>query len=69
MVTEPVSFSYHPSGAMAHNGSLPFLPIELRYAANQFTVNALLDSGASVNVLPYSLGVQHRTIHATITSI
>lgn len=37
---------------------LPQLPLSLSYRESAIEVIALLDTGASVNVLPYSLGVQ-----------
>ena len=54
MPTKPVRFAYHPSGTQPQEGALPFLPIALNYRTNLLTVHALLDSGASVNVLPYN---------------
>lgn len=36
----------------------PYLPFTLRYQQNSVTASALLDTGASVNVLPYSIGVE-----------
>jgi hypothetical protein len=38
--------------------ALPQLPLSLTYRDTSIEVAALLDTGASVNVLPYSLGVQ-----------
>ena len=38
--------------------SLPRLPLTLRYGQRQITEVGLVDSGATVNVLPYSLGVR-----------
>jgi hypothetical protein len=38
-------------------GSLPYLPITLQYQ-NSLSVQGLLDTGATVNVLPYSIGTQ-----------
>lgn len=55
---QPIRFSYHPAGAQVPEGALPFLPLVLQYGAQVLTVHALLDSGASVNVLPYRVGVQ-----------
>jgi hypothetical protein len=58
MSTKPVRFAYNSSGTQLSEGSLPFLPIALKYRTNLLTAHALLDSGASVNVLPYTLGLQ-----------
>ncbi len=38
--------------------ALPQLPLSLAYQDLSVDVSALLDTGASVNVLPYSVGVQ-----------
>ena len=37
---------------------LPYLPITLSNGSNSVEVMALLDTGASVNVLPYEIGIQ-----------
>lgn len=37
---------------------LPQLPLSLTYRGLSLKVSALLDTGASVNVLPYNVGVQ-----------
>ncbi|MBF2003920.1 MAG: retroviral-like aspartic protease [Chlorogloeopsis fritschii C42_A2020_084] len=38
--------------------ALPLLPLSMTYRGSSVEVSALLDTGASVNVLPYSVGVQ-----------
>jgi hypothetical protein len=38
--------------------ALPQLPLSLTYRGLSIEISALLDTGASVNVLPYSVGVQ-----------
>ncbi|MBD2597520.1 retropepsin-like domain-containing protein [Nostoc spongiaeforme FACHB-130] len=38
--------------------ALPQLPLILSYRGSGVEVSALLDTGASVNVLPYSIGLQ-----------
>jgi hypothetical protein len=38
--------------------ALPQLPLSLTYRGSSVEVSALLDTGASVNVLPHSIGVQ-----------
>ncbi len=38
--------------------ALPQLPLSLTYRGSSVKVSALLDTGASVNVLPYGVGVQ-----------
>ena len=38
--------------------ALPQLPLSLTYRGSSVEVSALLDTGASVNVLPYNVGIQ-----------
>lgn len=38
-------------------GLVPYLPLTLEYQGNTLAASALVDSGASLNVLPYSLGL------------
>lgn len=38
--------------------ALPKLPLRLTYRNSSVDVSGLLDTGASVSVLPYSIGVQ-----------
>jgi Aspartyl protease len=38
--------------------ALPQMPLTLTYRDSSIEVSALLDTGASVNVLPYSVGLQ-----------
>lgn len=38
-------------------GMAPYLPLTLEHLGNSMAASALLDSGASLNVLPYSLGL------------
>ena len=40
------------------SSTLPYLPITLTYTNHSVEAMALLDTGASVNVLPYELGLQ-----------
>ena len=46
-------------GALA---DVPYLPLTLTYQNRSVEVMGLLDTGASVNVLPYNVGVQLRAI-------
>jgi hypothetical protein len=46
----------YSTGNDTHN--LPYLPITLNYQGKSIPVSGLLDTGASVNVLPYEIGVQ-----------
>lgn len=58
-MTNLATFSYSPPDATLRESSgLPYLPITLRYRGQSITANGLLDTGASLNVLPYSLGQQ-----------
>ncbi len=38
--------------------SLPYLPLTFTYRNRSVSVSGLLDTGASVNVLPYDMGIQ-----------
>ena len=38
--------------------ALPRIPITLSYTNSSISVNALLDSGSTVNLLPYDIGLQ-----------
>jgi hypothetical protein len=38
--------------------ALPTIPLTLSYANFSVSVNALLDSGSTVNLLPYDIGLQ-----------
>ncbi len=52
-------FSYSTADpSQSELDSLPRLPLTLRYGQQQVSVLGLVDSGATVNVLPYRLGVQ-----------
>lgn len=41
-----------------HSSTLPYLPLTLTNGKYSLEVMALLDTGASVNVLPYEIGLQ-----------
>jgi len=58
-MTKSQRFSYQQiNQKIGEAGYLPFLPITLVNGHNSLTVSGLLDSGATVNVLPYNLGRQ-----------
>ena len=38
--------------------TLPYLPLILNYQNQSFTASGLLDTGSSVNVLPYEMGLR-----------
>ena len=52
-------FSYQQINQQIGEASyLPFVPITLSHKDNLLTVSGLLDTGATVNVLPYNIGKQ-----------
>jgi hypothetical protein len=46
------------TNSLGLSSTLPYLPITLTYTNRSVEAMALLDTGASVNVLPYELGLQ-----------
>lgn len=44
--------------ALGEAGFRPFLPLTLAYGEQSLLANGLLDTGATVNVLPYQLGLE-----------
>lgn len=54
-------------------GSLPYLPLKLSYQNNSAELSGILDTGASVNVLPYKVGKElgavweHQTVKLSLT--
>ena len=56
--TNPLRLPYQPDGSQKTDNSLPFLLLTLNFQQQAVKTIALLDSGASVNVLPYSIGLQ-----------
>jgi hypothetical protein len=58
-MTTPVRFAYaDPEASRAEGRLLAYLPITLRHETHVLTVTGLLDTGSTVNVLPYHLGLQ-----------
>ncbi len=57
---DPRRFSFSVAeGASREAGSLPILPLSIRHGrAPALHVQGLLDTGATVNVLPYTMGLQ-----------
>ena len=41
-----------------HSVAMPYLPVTLSAGSNVIKISALLDTGASVNVLPYEVGLK-----------
>lgn len=56
-MTEPQKFPYSTSESIT-TGDLPFIPVALLLGDRWKEVNALVDSGATVNVLPYDIGLE-----------
>src|SRR5881628_2784183 len=56
----PARFPFLPAASGRGDASLmPLLPLELRFKGSEAVqTHGLLDSGATVNVLPYGLGVR-----------
>jgi hypothetical protein len=58
-MTTPVRFPYAGAGASHSPASrLAYLPITLSHETHSVSVSGLLDTGSTVNVLPYPVGVQ-----------
>lgn len=46
------------SSSLGLSSTMPYLPLVLTYRSQSVETMALLDTGASVNVLPYNVGLQ-----------
>ena len=58
-MTTPVGFAYADTAPSRSDGHLlAYLPITLSHETHVLAVVGLLDTGSTVNVLPYSLGLQ-----------
>ena len=58
-MTTPVRFAYaDPAASRAEGNLLAYLPITLSHGTHVLAVVGLLDTGSTVNVLPYPLGLQ-----------
>lgn len=51
-------YKYTQTQAFPGLSGLPFVPLTLAYQDRLLETSALVDSGATVNVLPYDMGVQ-----------
>ncbi|MCP4401304.1 MAG: hypothetical protein GY801_28900 [bacterium] len=51
-----IRFSYTPVSEFGSN--VPYIPLTLQYQGRSLDVEGLVDTGASVNVLPYEFGMQ-----------
>ena len=60
MTTSPMErFDYvEADPALGSASALPYVPITLQYGDREIEVSGLVDSGATLNVLPYDLGLQ-----------
>ena len=58
MIPDAIHFPYQPGGDIRVDGALPYLPIRLQNQEHSIERLALVDSGATVNVLPYSAGMR-----------
>ena len=57
-MTTPIRFTYAAPEASRSDGSLlAYLPITLHHESYSLSVSGLLDTGSTVNVLPYSTGL------------
>ena len=58
-MTTPVRFAYaHPDASRTEGSLLAYVPLMLRHDTAVVTVTGLLDTGATVNMLPYPVGLQ-----------
>jgi len=57
-MSQAVQFDYGKSADQKLPGQLPWLPIGLHLGSLSINASGLLDTGASVNVLPYDIGVR-----------
>jgi len=58
MPAKAIRFPYRSDQQTYEDGSLPHLPFTLKLGRNLLEVSGLVDSGSSVNVMPYSTGVR-----------
>ena len=66
---KPQGYSYTTfDPALGEAGFRPLLPITLDYQDQVVQVNGLLDTGATINVLPYQLGIYH-VLHLVETPV
>lgn len=58
-MSDAIQFAYSEMEPLLGAGtSLPYLPLRLTYGDNFADVSGLLDTGATVNVIPFDLGLQ-----------
>ena len=55
----PLRFSYSSTTArQTRPGLLAYLPLTLTHEVKKLTISGLLDTGSTVNVLPYAIGLE-----------
>jgi hypothetical protein len=55
----PVRFEFSSvNSALGELGKSPYLPLPLTYGEQSIATAGLLDTGSSINVLPYNIGLQ-----------
>ncbi len=57
MNSRPAQFPFVDHG-LGDAARLPMLPLELSFGATSISVSGLVDSGSTINVLPFDLGIQ-----------
>lgn len=58
-MVEPIRFSFtEVEPEMGALSTMPYLPLTLTYQNQSLKVSGLLDTGSSVNVLPYPIGLR-----------
>lgn len=59
MPLPPQRFPYvEAEPSLGASSALPYVPITLTYGQRQISAMGLVDSGSTLNVLPYDLGLQ-----------
>ncbi|PON17771.1 hypothetical protein C2W62_11460 [Candidatus Entotheonella serta] len=54
--------------ALGEAGFRPYMPLTLSYQGHSTSIRGLLDTGAMVNVLPYSIGIELGAVWAQQTT-
>ena len=58
MMPSSLRFPYQANSSLGGSAGLPYLPISLTRGGNSVDVTALVDSGSTLNVLPYDVGAK-----------
>lgn len=67
MINESVRFPFSETDKRI--GSLPYLPFVLNYQKRSLNVKGILDTGSTINVLPYEIGIKLGAIWEQQTTI